>query len=195
MLGMAFACAVRAVIVGIRWRGGAVADPVLESVAALLVLSTLSFVFGVTYPGVRMRFALCRLWLRHRCEHARLEPLWILMTQAAPHVVLDLESSSLLEWRRARGVHRRRHRRIVECRDGLVEISSYLPAAVEGVGGLLADGPETAARQLRDAVDAHRHASGQSEPARPLAAIPRQRSRESDVQELLALADALRASD
>lgn len=194
MLGMAVACAIRAVIVAIRWRGGDVIGPVLATVALLLVISTLLFVFGITYPGVRARLALCRLWLRHRREHARLEPLWILMAEAAPHTVLRTHSSSLRDRWRARGVHRRHHRRIVECRDGLVAISPYLAPTGAGDGGLLEEGPELVARRVRNAVRDHLNSPGAPTTARPLTVIPRQRSREADIQELLALSDALRSA-
>ncbi|MCX5535158.1 hypothetical protein OG785_31975 [Streptomyces sp. NBC_00006] len=196
MFGMAVACAIRAVTVGIRWRGGEVSGAVLAGVALLLVVSTLLFVFGITYPGVRARISLCRLWLRHRREHARLEPLWTLMAEAAPHAVLSTHSSSLRDRWRARGVHRRHHRRIVECRDGLVEISPYLAPAGEGGDQLLAqDSHHLAAQRLRDAVHAHLNGAAKPASAPPLTAIPRQRSREADIQELLALSDALRSAN
>ncbi|MFE5908722.1 MAB_1171c family putative transporter [Streptomyces wedmorensis] len=187
MSAMTVACAVRAVIVAIRWGGGSVSSALMSAVALLLVVSILLFVFGITYPGVRTRFSSCRLWFRHRRAHRRLEPLWALMADAFPQFVLPTDS---LSWRarwRARGVHRRYHRRLVECRDGLVQIGPHLPATG------FDDGAEHLARRLRDAVHAHKHASAGPIPARPLA-IPLQRSREADVQELLAMSDALRLS-
>ncbi|WP_327660523.1 MULTISPECIES: MAB_1171c family putative transporter [unclassified Streptomyces] len=195
MFGMAVACAIRAVIVGIRWRGGEVPGSVLAGVALLLVVSTLLFVFGITYPGVRARASLCRLWLRHRREHARLEPLWTLMAEAAPHAVLGTYSTSLRDQWRARGVHRRHHRRVVECRDGLVEISPYLAPAAESEDQVLAqDSERLTAQRLRGAVHAHLNGVARRAPAPPLTAMPRQRSREADIQELLALSDALRST-
>ncbi|MBU6529662.1 MAB_1171c family putative transporter [Streptomyces mayonensis] len=192
MLGMAVACAIRAVIVTVRWRGGDIADSVLAAVAVLLVISTLMFVFGITYPGVRARLSLCRLWLRHRRELARLEPLWMLMAEAAPHTVLNPRTSSSLRDRwRARGVHRRHHRRIVECRDGLVVISPHL---VPGDGRPLSDDPQLVARRVRHAVRDHLNSTDKPTPARSLAVTPRQRSREAEIQELLALSDALRST-
>ncbi|MFM9371883.1 MAB_1171c family putative transporter [Streptomyces sp. Da 82-17] len=190
MFGMALACAVRAVIVVIRWTGNAVHAPVMAAAGAVLVVSTLLFVFGITYPGMRTRVSLCRLWFRRRREYARLEPLWRLMAEAAPHAVLRANSTSAWERWRARGIHRRHHRRIVECRDGLVEIGPYLDAES------LRDAPAPwAAERLREAVRAHLGGADQPAPTRPLAVIPRQRSREDDIQELLALSDALRSAN
>ncbi|MGW0546641.1 MAB_1171c family putative transporter [Streptomyces altiplanensis] len=185
MSAMAVACAVRAVIVAIRWGGGSVPGPLMSAVALLLVVSILLFVFGITYPGVRTRISSYRLWLQHRRAHRQLEPLWTLMVETFPHLVLPTGS---LSWRarwRARGVHRRYHRRLVECRDGLVQISPHLST----IG--FDDSPEHLAQRLRDAVHAHQRASAEPTPPRPLA-FPRQRSREADLQELLAMSDALR---
>ncbi|MDQ8708236.1 MAB_1171c family putative transporter [Streptomyces sp. LHD-70] len=195
MFGMAVACAVRAVIVGVRWTGDTVPAPVMAAVAAVLVVSSVLFVFGITYPGVRTRISLCRLWFRHRREYARLEPLWKLMAEAAPHAVLSPDSASAWERGRARGVHRRHHRRVVECRDGLVEVSPYLVPRGEGPEPLRDDSARRAAERLREAVRAHLDGSGRAAPEQPLATIPRQRSREAEVGELLVLSDALRVAN
>ncbi|MGP3775432.1 MAB_1171c family putative transporter [Streptomyces sp. SDT5-1] len=194
MVLMAAACAVRAVIVGIRWGGGSVPGTVVAAVAVVLALSVLLFVFGITYSGVRTRISLCRLWLRRRSEHARLEPLWKLMAEAAPHAVFAVDSGSRRDRWRARGVHRRHHRRVVECRDGLVEISPYLPANSTSERPWHEVSPELVAQHLRDAVRSRKNPSAELAPARPMAAIPGQRSRDADIQQLLVLSDALRSA-
>ncbi|WP_353946465.1 MAB_1171c family putative transporter [Streptomyces sp. HUAS MG91] len=187
MFAMSLACAIRAVIVTVRSQGGVVSNGFMAAVALLLVVAILLFVFGVTYPGVRTRLASCRLWFQHRQEHRRLEPLWALMVEAFPHSVLPADSLSGRARRRADGIHRRYHRRLVECRDGLVQISPYLATDP-------ADTPEQLAQRLRAAVDAHQNNVAAPTPARSPMGIPQQRSREADVQELLTLADALRVS-
>ncbi|MEV3853131.1 MAB_1171c family putative transporter [Streptomyces sp. NPDC050095] len=195
MFAMALACAMRAVIVTVRSQDGTVPASLMSAVALLLVVAILLFVFGITYPGVRTRLASYRLWFQHRRAHRRLEPLWTLMAEAFPHSVLPADSSSRRAQWRDRGVHRRYHRRLVECRDGLVQISPYF---VDD----RADAPEHLAQRLRAAVQAHQSAAAVPTPARPLGipqqrsldSIPRQRSRDADVQELLILADALRVS-
>ncbi|AXG79073.1 MAB_1171c family putative transporter [Streptomyces paludis] len=186
---MAVACAVRAVIVVIRWAGRTVPQPLMEGVAVLLMVSILLFVAGITYSGARARIASTRLWLRHRRDHRRLAPLWRLLSEAYPEIVLRPASPATRDRWRARGVHRRYHRRIVECRDGLVDISPYV--VDEEDGALLdLDSAELAGR-LREAVAR----IGQGDPA-PRRAVPLAMAlgsdRKSDVRQLIAVSDALR---
>ncbi|MGP3948501.1 MAB_1171c family putative transporter [Streptomyces sp. 7N604] len=189
---MAVACAVRAVIVAIRWGGGTVPRPLMAGVAFLLVVSILLFVAGVTYPGASARIASVRLWLRHRRDYRRLTPLWQLLSEAYPENVLRPASPALRDQWRARGVHRRYHRRIVECRDGLVDISPYLVDEEDDSSVLDLDAAELADR-LRQAVTR----IGQGDPA-PRQAVPLAMSlgddRESDVRQLIAVSDALHPS-
>ncbi|BCK70615.1 hypothetical protein Srufu_045680 [Streptomyces libani subsp. rufus] len=126
MTGMAAACAVRAVFVAIRWQGGSVPQPLMITVAFLVIASVTTFATGITYPGARARVAAVRLWLRHHRLHRQLEPLWRLLSTAYPETVLRPEPPSRWDGWRVRGVHRRYHRRVVECRDCLVRISPYL---------------------------------------------------------------------
>lgn len=189
---MAVACAVRAIFVAIRWNGGTVPKPLTAGVAFLLVVSILLFVAGVTYSGARARISSVRLWLRHRRDHRRLTPLWLLLSEAYPENVLRPASPALRDRWRARGVHRRYHRRIVECRDGLVDISPYLVDEDDDSSVLDLDAPELADR-LHQAVTRF----GQGDPA-PRQAVPLAMSlggdRQSDVRQLIALSDALRPS-
>ncbi|MFC7928729.1 MAB_1171c family putative transporter [Streptomyces cinereoruber] len=189
---MAVACAVRAVFVAVRWSGGTVTRPLMAGVAMLLVVSILLFVAGVTYPGVRARIRSIRLWIRHRRDHRRLEPLWQLLADAYPENILGAASPTLRDRWRARRVHRRYHRRIVECRDGLVDISPYL---ADGGGEVdrSAQSPEPAelaarlrraAAQIGDGVPAPRQAV-------PLA-MDLGDDPEADVRQLIAVSDALR---
>lgn len=189
---MAMGCAIRAVIVAIRWSGGSVPRPIMSGVAGLVLLSILLFLAGVTYSGARARIASARLWLRHRRDHRRLSPLWELLAQAYPENVLRPASASVPDRWRARGVHRRYHRRIVECRDGLVDISPYLACSGDG-NAVLELAPAELAARLRQAVAE----IGQGDPA-PRQAVPLAMAlggdRRSDVQQLIAVSDALRTA-
>ncbi|MFI1953138.1 MAB_1171c family putative transporter [Streptomyces xinghaiensis] len=187
---MAVACAVRAVIVAIRWSGGAVPQPLMTGVAFLLVVSILLFVAGVTYPGARARVTSLKLWLRHRRDHRRLTPLWQLLAEAYPENVLRPPSSTLRDRWRARGVHRRYHRRIVECRDGLVDISPYLGYTAEDIEVLGVD-PAELAQRLRHAASTIGKGALAPRRAVPLA-MPQDDNREADVRQLVAVSDALR---
>jgi len=81
---MAAACAMRAVFVTIRANGSSVPEPLMTTVAILLVVSILLFAVGITYPGARSRARAVRLWLRHRRDHRRLAALWELLATARP---------------------------------------------------------------------------------------------------------------
>ncbi|MDI3406280.1 MAB_1171c family putative transporter [Streptomyces cavernicola] len=189
---VAVACAIRAVIVGIRATGASVPDLVMTAVAFLLVVSILLFVAGVTYSGARARTSAVRLWLRHRCAHRRLAPLWELLTEAYPKHVLPPASSTLWDRMRARGVHRRCHRRIVECRDCLIDISPHLADEEDGLPLREVDPRELAVRLRRASA-----LIGQGVPA-PRQAVPLAMGdggdREADVRQLIAVSDALRTA-
>ncbi|KND43941.1 MAB_1171c family putative transporter [Streptomyces stelliscabiei] len=189
---MAVACAVRAVFVAIRWSGGTVPQPLMAGVAFLLVVSILLFFVGVTYPGARSRVTSARLWMRRRRDHRRLAPLWQLLAEAYPENVLRPASSGLWDRWRARGVHRRYHRRIVECRDGLVDVSPHLANAPEDTE-VLDLPPAVLADRLRRAVDTIGKGALVPRPAVPLA-VPKEANREADVRQLIAVSDALRLS-
>ncbi|MGW6558504.1 MAB_1171c family putative transporter [Streptomyces hydrogenans] len=189
---MAVACGVRAVFVAVRWSGGTVPPALMTGVALLLVVSILLFVVGITYPGARTRIASIRLWVRHRRDHRRLEPLWRLLTEALPENVLGAASPAMGDRWRARKVHRRYHRRIVECRDGLVDIGPYLSVGDREVdGAALSQDPAELATRLRQAVAQ----IGEGIPA-PRQAVPLAMAlgddREADVRQLIAVSDALR---
>ncbi|MER8036125.1 MAB_1171c family putative transporter [Streptomyces hydrogenans] len=189
---MAGACGVRAVFVAVRWSGGTVTPALMAAVALLLVVSILLFVTGITYPGVRARIASIRLWFRHRRDHRRLEPLWRLLAEALPENVLGAASPAMSDRWRARKVHRRYHRRIVECRDGLVDLGPYLSVGDQEVdGAALSRDPAELATRLRQAVAQ----IGEDAPA-PRQVVPLAMAfgddREADVRQLIAVSDALR---
>ncbi|WP_215457309.1 MAB_1171c family putative transporter [Streptomyces sp. ATCC 21386] len=187
---MAAACAVRAVFVAVRWSGGSVSHQLTTSVAVGLVVSSLLFVAGITYSGVRARITATRLWLRRRRDHRRLIPLWQLLIEVYPENELRPASRGLWDRWRARGVHRRYHRRIVECRDGLVDISPYLVRGEDGTGLLDLD-PTQLARRLRSAATMIKN--GVPAPGQAVAlAVPQEDDRNADVRQLIAVSEALR---
>ncbi|NJQ04059.1 MAB_1171c family putative transporter [Streptomyces lonarensis] len=188
---MALACAIRAVFVAFRAAGTEVPQPLMAAVAFLLVASILTFAAGVTYSGARTRISSLRLWLQHRRDHRRLAPLWELLAEAYPDTVLRPASDAVMDRWRARGVHRRYHRRIVECRDGLVNISPYLLEADETTilnidSAELADRLRRASARIGKGVPAPR-------PAVPIA-MALGSDRESDVKQLIAVSDELRTA-
>ncbi|MCC2275509.1 hypothetical protein LKL35_08750 [Streptomyces sp. ET3-23] len=192
LLGMAVVCAMNAVFVIVRWQGGAIPKALTVGVALVLMASLVLLTFGFTYAGVRARLAALRVWREHRRIHRQLEPLWRLLRQAYPHSVLKLPGGTWRDRWRAGGVHRRYHRRVVECRDGLVQISTRLQG--RGHEGAIVDlgRPEVLAQHLRAAVAALANGAPVSDRAVPLA-VPENGDRDTDVQQLVALSQALRS--
>lgn len=186
--GMALASAVRVVIVLIRHGGGHVPHPVMSGVASFLAMANLLLLVGIGYSVVRTRITSSLLWLRHRRDHRRLAPLWQLLAEVYPDNVLRGAEDQHGE-KRANRVHRRYFRRVVECRDGLVDISPYLVG--EGDEGPLLDlDPAELATRLHRA--AKRVEKDEPEPRRvvPLAMSPGD-DPDSDVRQLIAISQAL----
>lgn len=187
---LAVACGVRAVFTVVRWSGGSVPHSLHVSAAALLTVSSLLFVIGITYSGLRARITATRLWLRRRRDHRRLGPLWELLTGINPKHQLKPASRTPWDRWRAHGVHRRYHRRIVECRDGLLDISPHLTAGDEETD-LLRLEPAELARRLRSASVTIRQGAPLPTRAVPLAR-PKGNDLGSDVDQLIAVSEALR---
>ncbi|MFF3554628.1 MAB_1171c family putative transporter [Streptomyces tsukubensis] len=185
MFGMSVSSLTRMGFVAVRSQGGHVPMDLMNVVARALMVSIFLFFIGVTYPGVRTRVSACRIWIVQRRAYRRLEPLWRLITDALPHVVLDIEAPTRSERLGLRGVRRRYYRRVVECRDGLVLLAPYLTP--EGA----ADAPDPVVKQaaavLREAVAAQGGDAG----ALSLE-IVRERDRTADRGQLCSLSDAVR---
>lgn len=190
MTGLALVCVVRAGVVVLQWQHGQAPGRSFSlAVALVVIMSSLLCAVGVTYPGARTRIAAGRLWLRRRRLHRRLEPLWVLLSAAYPEI-LPPQAPSWRERRRARGVHRRYHRRVVECRDGLVRISPHL--SDQGGVDLEEMAPQVVADRLRAAARSAR--AGIPAPRQPVPlAVPKDDDHDADVQQLVVLADVLRA--
>ncbi|MFF7166838.1 MAB_1171c family putative transporter [Streptomyces sp. NPDC008086] len=195
LCSLAVACGVRAAFTAVRWSGGSVPHGLTTSAAALLTVSSLLFVVGVTYSGLRARITATRLWLRRRRHHRQLTSLWELLIEVYPQNELKPASRTLWDRWRARGVHRRYTRRIVECRDGLVDISPYLFREGEGADLRRLEAAELA-RRLRRAYDAIKQ--GAPAPTTPPRALKQGNdqdsavNRDADVAQLIAVSDALR---
>ncbi|MGW1976488.1 MAB_1171c family putative transporter [Streptomyces sp. NPDC001889] len=190
MRGMAIASALRAVFVIVRSQGGDVPDALTKAASVMLVLSIPLFVIGISYAGARSRLAAMKVSRHHRAVHRQLEPLWNLLSEIYPATVLRPASLSWRDRWLARGVHRRYHRRIVECRDGLVRISPYLHPSGQDTAALDLHRPEILAQQLRTAAEAVKAGAPAPRQAIPLA-MPQDDDRDADVRQLVALSNAL----
>lgn len=180
LAGMIVGSAARAVLVVLRYLGSPPYPPVNAVASTLVALGILLFLTGVTYPGVCTRLAALRLWHYRRRAYHELAPLWTALHDAFPQTALDrLPVNRLRDRCRLRQVHRRYYRRVIEIRDGLVQISPYLPAEVE-------PGAAPMAETLRAALAARAAGAGASARAR-LIAGPTGDGIDADMGQLLAI--------
>jgi hypothetical protein len=182
LAGMVIACLQRLGFTAAAWRGAAVPRPLVLAAAATLGVAVPLFAVGISYPVVAMRLAACRLWWRHRRDFHRLAPLWTVLHQAFPQDALEGVEPS------GGSVHRRYYRRVIECRDGLVRISPYLscPASHPRPSS------SAVAADLCGALAAYR-AGAAPRSATVGVALPEAAGLDADVEQLVALADALAA--
>lgn len=150
--------------------------------------SIILFLLGITYAAALARAAIFARWRRHRSAYHRMYPLWVLLQRTFPQILLLRGPRSAARDRFSlTHVHLRYYRRAIECRDGLVLISPWL------AGGefLTAD---QLAPQLRRALCAYQSTPAPSSSPCVLAR-PSNPALDSDVEQLIALAAALRDYD
>jgi len=89
-------------------------------------VGTLAFVVGVSYAAVTGMLISVPVWRAHRRYYRQLKPLWAAMDQAFPHLVLGrVPATSWLARLGVGSTHYRFYRRVVEIRDGLVQLAPY----------------------------------------------------------------------
>lgn len=177
-----------------NWTGHPIPAPLAAAAYNVLMVSIVTFLIGVVYPGIAGRVLAMGRWWNHRQAYRGLEPLWTAMNQAFPqdalHRVPPSKMAHLLTWH---SMHRRYYRRAIECRDGLVQISPYLPRpAADDNQGSVSARPHAA--DLRTALRAR---ADHYPPAGTvmLVAPPAHPDIDADVAELLALSRALAQLD
>ncbi|MET9001832.1 MAB_1171c family putative transporter [Amycolatopsis sp. Hca4] len=184
-IGMASAAAgsvFRALYIVVAWAFGPVVKVLLLLGVPFVVAGGMLFLAGVTYPGLRARISALRRRRQHRHEHAALAPLWTVLVEAFPSIVLRTPP------RGRGGVNRVHYRRVIEIRDGLVQLSPYLDA---DFGEVVATDPGAAAAALKTAL--RRHADGEPSDGRAKQVLPAGADDlESDVRPLLALSAAMK---
>lgn len=129
LLCIAAVAAFRVVVLCIRWAGGDVPGFIVGPIDDLVPICNFLFLVGVSFAGLAARVAAFQVWLHHRRVHHELRPLWERLNAAFPHDALDAPAGPLRDWLSPRHVHRRFLRRVVEVRDGLVQLSPYLADA------------------------------------------------------------------
>jgi hypothetical protein len=177
----------RALYVVVAWAFGPAVRILLLLGVPFVILGGMLFLLGVTYPGARARLSALRRRRQHRREHDALAPLWTVLVKAFPSIVLRTPPRGPAERLSPRSVHRVYYRRVIEIRDGLVQLSPYLDA---GFGEVVATDPGAAASALKTAL--RRHAAGEESDGRAKQVLPgRADDIESDVRPLLALSAAM----
>lgn len=183
MGAMALACVSHIVVMTTRALGGTA--PWTPVAVLVLALGVLTFVTGLAYPAVHLRMAGALLWCRRIRAYRRLEPLWCLLTHTGP-----ASSPAASSGRSGRGVHRRLHHRIIECRDGLVRMSPQL--AEPDAESPSERSPDSLAARLIQACESESLQRDDRLPAVSLA-LPAERDHGSELHALLRLADSVRA--
>ncbi|MFF5205246.1 MAB_1171c family putative transporter [Streptosporangium sp. NPDC000396] len=84
------------------------------------------FALGLGYPLVAGMILEVPVWARHRDLYRQLETLWRILHRVFPDLALIAGEKS--RWREALGwprIHRGYYRRVIEIRDGLVQLAPY----------------------------------------------------------------------
>ncbi|RPA12305.1 MAB_1171c family putative transporter [Gordonia sp. OPL2] len=94
------------------------------------IIGVVGFLLGISYPMLHARWHTITSGRRHRRDAEALVPLWALVTGAVPEVVLPLGESTTDEVpagaSRTSAPSLLLHRRVVEIRDALTQLSPYL---------------------------------------------------------------------
>ncbi|WP_019870688.1 MAB_1171c family putative transporter [Salinispora oceanensis] len=92
----------------------------------LVGVGTLTFVVGVSYSAFTGMLAAASIWRVHRRQYRELQPLWSALHEAFPDLALSrLEARPWYKLFGQYGTHRRFYRRVIEIRDGLVQLAPY----------------------------------------------------------------------
>ncbi|SEF24679.1 hypothetical protein SAMN05421837_102815 [Amycolatopsis pretoriensis] len=123
LAGTTFVAVTRSVVTIIRWtRHPGAGDWLLAKLVDPLVSPAKDlFIIGVCYVGFAARYTALRLWLRRRHAFTALEPLWQRLHAIFPSDQLDPARSSF-----PLQLGHRYWRRVIEIRDGLVQLGPHL---------------------------------------------------------------------
>ena len=105
-------------------------------------VATILLVIGLFVLGVAQVVPAARLRAQRQGQTRRLRPLWELLTDLYPEIVLPVDGS---------GIRTAFTRRVLECRDGLLRLAPTL-AVVSGEADLAAADAEQLARWVKDAA-------------------------------------------
>lgn len=151
------------------------------------IIGVVGFLLGISYPMLHARWHTITSGRRHRRDAEALVPLWALVTGAVPEVVLPLGQSTTDEVpagaSRTSAPSLLLHRRVVEIRDALTQLSPYLTEDFEIVDD------DARADMLWAAAEDHALAGQARGPVREV--LPGGRQLEEDAAPLLRLSAAV----
>jgi hypothetical protein len=179
----------RALYIVVAWIWGPTLSILPTIGIPLVIFGITGFLAGISYPGMQARVAAFRRRRQHQRHYRELHPLWTLLVAAYPNIVLRAGPPQPLDLLRPRNVHRRYYRRVIEIRDGLVQLSPYLRTDLTTVAAMDAG---SAAAELKAALS--RHAAGETSDHKAHLVLPGGGNDiEADVRPLIALARAISA--
>jgi hypothetical protein len=185
----AIAAALRTVVTIIRWAGQpGFATDLMATTNRLIPLGTYLFLIGVCYVGLAARLAALRVWIRHRRIYHELWPLWAQLHHVFPSDELDrMSTPRWLDRLLPQRVSYRYWRRVIEIRDGLVQLSPQLVDA--GFDPSLP--AENQIDNIQTALSRQSQGHTPQSQTAVMVAAPEALDINSDVQQLVRLARAL----
>lgn len=124
MAGLVLTSVGRAGWVVLRYSGDLPPEPFNTVNWQAANVSLILVIVGMCLLAVGHGVLALRSWRHQRDLHRQLTPLWAVVREAYPELVLDRKSG----WTPAR-TRRGFYRRLIECRDGLVRLSPYIALA------------------------------------------------------------------
>ncbi|WP_025620219.1 MAB_1171c family putative transporter [Salinispora cortesiana] len=110
--------------------GDALPQPAVDAInstyVALVGIGALTFVVGISYSAFTGMLSAASIWRTHRRQYRELQPLWSALHEASPNLALSrLEARPWHKLSEQHSTHRRFYRRVIEIRDGLVQLAPY----------------------------------------------------------------------
>jgi hypothetical protein len=104
------------------------------------VLAGVLVAVGASLPAIVRRWQMAHRWRRSYAAHDQLYPLWTALIAVAPGLALDPPGSRIRDRLRVRGMDMRLYRRVIEIRDGRLELRHlFAPSVVATSRTLAAD--------------------------------------------------------
>jgi hypothetical protein len=107
---------------------------------ALVVLAGVLVAVGATLPAMVRRWQVVGMWRRSYAAHEQLYPLWSALIGVTPGLALEPPGSRIRDRLRVRDMEMRLYRRVIEIRDGRLELRELFAPSVVAASRALAPG-------------------------------------------------------